>query len=404
MEPGPLVLTNHRMKAVDLVYFNAGGGHRAAAIALEAAICARGFDWQVRLVNLFDVLDPKDMFRKTTGMKPEQYYNARLARGWTIGLAQELRVLQAVIRLSHQSLVSRLRRHWARSKPDMVVSLLPNFNRAMCQGLAMARPQAPYVTVLTDFADLPPHFWIEPRQVQHYICGTPFAMHQALAAGCHPTRVHATSGMIIHPDHYADLDVERRGELRRLGFDPDRPVGIVMFGGHGSRVMRRIARRLDDVQLILICGHNAPLVEELREMRASAARLVLGFTSQMRTYMRLADFFIGKPGPGSISEAVHNGLPVIVVRNAWTMPQERYNAEWVLENDTGVVLDSYKSIRGGVAEVVGRMQHYRIGVRRVHNRAVFEIPGILNDVLTTPARVRIDLVQHLRTAESLHLI
>ena len=42
--------------------------------------------------------------------------------------------------------------------------------------------------------------------------------------------------------------------------------------------------------------------------------------------MQLADFFIGKPGPGSISEAVQQGLPVIVVDNAWTMPQERYNA------------------------------------------------------------------------------
>jgi UDP-N-acetylglucosamine:LPS N-acetylglucosamine transferase len=392
------------MKTVDLVYFNAGGGHRAAAIALEAAIRSQGLDWQVRLVNLFDVLDPQDMFRKTTGMKPEQYYNGRLARGWTIGLAQELRVLQAVIRLSHKQLVSRLRRHWARSKPDMVVSLLPNFNRAMCQAAAMAQPLAPYVTILTDFADLPPHFWIEPRQSQHYICGTPHAVRQALSAGCNPELVHATSGMIIHPDHYADLALDRRAELRKINFDPDRPVGIVMFGGHGSRVMRRIARRLDDVQLILICGHNAALAEDLREMRASAPRLILGFTTQVRTYMRLGDFFIGKPGPGSISEAVQQRLPVIVVRNAWTMPQERYNAEWILENDTGVVLDSYKAIRTGVGEVIEHIDHYRVGVNRIRNEAVFEIPKILDRILMTPVRVGVNVVQHFRSAERLHLV
>ena len=39
-------------------------------------------------------------------MKPENYYNARLARGWTLGLAQELRILQALIRLSHKSLIT----------------------------------------------------------------------------------------------------------------------------------------------------------------------------------------------------------------------------------------------------------------------------------------------------------
>ncbi len=73
------------------------------------------------------------MFRRTTGVKPEDYYNVRLARGWTLGLAQELRILQMLIRLSHKSLISQLRRHWQATQPDLVVSLVPNFNRAMYQ-------------------------------------------------------------------------------------------------------------------------------------------------------------------------------------------------------------------------------------------------------------------------------
>jgi len=157
------------MTTIDLVYFNAGGGHRAAAAALETALHESVPPWSVRLVNLFEVLDPKDVFGKTTGLKPEQYYNARLARGWTFGLGQELKILQALIRLSHKSLVSVLQRHWQRTLPDLVVSLVPNFNRAMYQALKAARPNVPFVTVLTDFADSPPHFWIEPRQAQHLI-------------------------------------------------------------------------------------------------------------------------------------------------------------------------------------------------------------------------------------------
>ena len=137
--------------------------------------------------------------------------------------------------------------------------------------------------------------------------------------------------MIIRPDFYAPVTLDRRAELAKHGLDPDRPTGLVMFGGHGSRAMAGIARRLDDIQLILICGHNEVLAERLRLMPASAPRLVLGFTSEIRYFMQLADFFIGKPGPGSISEAVQQGLPVVVVRNPWTMPQERYNTEWVRE-------------------------------------------------------------------------
>jgi 1,2-diacylglycerol 3-beta-galactosyltransferase len=391
------------MKTIDLVYFNAGGGHRSAALALQTAIREQGRDWQIRLVNLFEILDPQDVFCKTTGVKPEHYYNIRLRKGWTLGLAQELRILQALIRVSHRSLIGQLRRHWQTCSPDMVVSLVPNFNRAMYQAFAIAQPGAPYVTVLTDFADLPPHFWIEPRLPQHLICGTPRALAQAHAAGCSPSHIHQTSGMIISPDFYHDLHINRDAEMRKLGLDPNRPTGLVMFGGHGSRIMRSIARRLDDVQLILVCGHNAALADELRAATAHAPRVVVGFTSQMRYFMQLSDFFIGKPGPGSISEAVHQGLPVIVVRNAWTMPQERYNTDWVLENEVGVVLESFKAIRSGVAQLTNGIERYRAGVRAIRNRAVFEIPEILDRLLAMPVRIGVDVFQHFRPAQRLHL-
>ena len=77
------------MKTVDLIYFNAGGGHRAAAQALEQAMLWR--PWRVRLVNLTEVLDPQGLFQKLTGMAPEDLYNKRLASGFTLGLAQELK-------------------------------------------------------------------------------------------------------------------------------------------------------------------------------------------------------------------------------------------------------------------------------------------------------------------------
>ncbi|HEY0746389.1 MAG TPA: glycosyltransferase, partial [Steroidobacteraceae bacterium] len=388
---------------IDLVYVNAGGGHRSAATALDMAIREQGRDWQVRLVNLFEILDPQDVFRRATGVKPEDYYNVRLARGWTLGLAQELRILQVLIRLTHKSLVSQLRRHWQESEPDLVVSLIPNFNRAMYQALSLARPNVPYATVLTDLADFPPHFWIEPHQAQHIICGTPCAAAQARATASKLSQVHETSGMIISPNFYRDMKLDRRAEMQKLQLDPARPTGLVMFGGHGSRAMRGIAKRLDDVQLILVCGHSEKLAAQLRAMHARAPRVVVGFTSKISYYMQLSDFFIGKPGPGSISEAVQQGLPVIVVRNAWTMPQERYNTQWVVENGAGIVLDSFKTIDAGVAQVIASLDLYRHAVGRIRNRAVFEIPDILESILTAPPRVGIDLIQHFRAAERLHL-
>src|SRR5262249_55050602 len=158
---------------------------------------------------------------------------------------------------------------------------------------------------------------------------------QAIAAGCPPYRVHCTSGMILRPEFYAREPIDRVAERARLGIDATTPTGLGLFGGTGSQVMKRIAQRLPTTPLILLCGRNAALAAELQAMPAEAPRVVVGFTSDVPRWMRLADFFIGKPGPGSLSEAVQQRLPVIVTRNSWTMPQERWNTEWVIERGVG---------------------------------------------------------------------
>jgi 1,2-diacylglycerol 3-beta-galactosyltransferase len=100
--------------------------------------------------------------------------------------------------------------------------------------------------------------------------------------------------------------------------------------------------------------------------------------------MRLADFFIGKPGPGCISEALVMGLPVIVERNVWTMVQERFNTDWIVRNQLGIVLPSLRQIGGAVSTMLDREQFLRIraSVKALDNRAVFEVPEILEGLIS----------------------
>jgi hypothetical protein len=365
---------------VDFVYFDAGGGHRSAATALKTVIEQQNRPWEVRLVNLQEVLHSLDIFRKISGIRLEDIYNLMLAKGWTLGSAQGLKFMHGVIRIFRPGIVRLLEKYWAVQQPDLVVSLVPNFNFELCQSLRAARPGTPYVTILTDFADYPPHFWME-RQEQYFICGTAKAVEQARALGQSEQRIFRASGMILRPRFYETVTIDRAAERARLGLDPGRPTGLVLFGGQGSKVMLEIARRLSDTQLILICGRNSALATKLHEMRGGAPRFVQGFTNEIPYYMHLADFFIGKPGPGSISEAIAMKLPVIVERNAWTLPQERYNAEWVLENRTGMVLRNFREIDAAAKEMLASLDDYRVRVARIENRAVFEIPDILARIL-----------------------
>jgi 1,2-diacylglycerol 3-beta-galactosyltransferase len=379
-----LVTTGEPKKSVDLVYFDAGGGHRSAAQALEIVL-AEEQQCHSRLVNLQEVLAPIDVVRKVTGLDMQDLYNLILKNNWTLGSAAMLKLMHGVIRLLHAQQVKLLAEHWRETRPQLVVSLVPHFNRALFESLKKSLPEVPFVTILTDFADYPPHFWTE-RQDQFFICGSERAVAQARAVACDGEKVYRTSGMIVHPRFYRQVDIDRGSERQRLSLDPAMTTGLVMFGGQGSKVMLEIGRRLDstplEVQLIFICGRNPELVKRLESERRRHNRLVVGYTREVPYYMRLSDFFIGKPGPGSISEAILMDLPLIVDSTAFTLPQERYNAEWIREKQVGIVLRSFSKIREGVETLLepGRLARFRLNAAAIENRALFECADILHHI------------------------
>jgi 1,2-diacylglycerol 3-beta-galactosyltransferase len=92
---------------------------------------------------------------------------------------------------------------------------------------------------------------------------------------------------------------------------------------------------------------------------------------------------VGKPGPGSIAEALEMGLPIIVERNAWTLPQERYNAVWVREKEVGLVVKNFDHIVDVVQQLLEKetFAEFRCNAKKMRNRALFEIPEILSRIL-----------------------
>jgi len=369
-----------------IVFFDAGGGHRNAANAIKAVFEQQHIAWQVELMNLQELLDQIDPLQKVTKIRLQDGYNLLLRKGWTRFTPQLLVVLHGFIRMWHGSVLKALEAYWRNNPADIVLSVIPNFNRALGQSIQRAMPQAKFVTLITDFADYPPHFWIE-RESEYLICGTDRGVAQAVALGHRREKVFRTSGMVLNPSFYDSPAVDRRAERQKLGLDPDLPTALVLFGGHGSQAMLTIAKRLlaspANMQIIFICGHNEKLAAKLRRIHAAKPMFVEGFTQRVSYYMSLADFFIGKPGPGSIAEALHFHLPVIVESNARTMPQERYNADWIRENNAGIVLKNFGEIAGAVNQLLtgSRLDDLRTIVAAHENRAVYEAVEILEEIM-----------------------
>jgi Glycosyltransferase family 28 C-terminal domain len=375
------------MKKIHVVFHDGGGGHRNAAVALQTIAAQQGRDWLIELVQFQDLTDPLDVLRKLTGIRIQQQYNLMLQNGWTLGSKYVLRILQLTIRLFHGPMVRLLAEFWREHPADLLVSVIPHFNREIFESWNAVYPGRPFVTLITDLADYPPRFWIEPIKEQYVIAGTERAVEQARAFGHDNSHIFQASGMILRPEFYVEDNTDPAALRQEMGLRNDLPTAIVLFGGHGSTVMYYLTERLNTagvpLQLILICGRNEELAAKFRAKKWDMPVHIVGFTKEVHKLMRAADFLIGKPGPGSIAEAMVRKLPVLIECNAWTLPQERYNAEWVTEKRVGIVLKSFDDVVDGVRRMLepATLSEFRKNVAALNNRAIFEIPEMLAKLL-----------------------
>src|ERR1700730_14607570 len=383
---------NAKPRKIHIMYHDAGGGHRNAAFSLKSIIEQQNRPWQVNLVQFQELTDRLDVLRRVTGIRIQEQYNTLLRNGWTLGATSLLRVLQMIIRILHRPAGKLLTKYFREHPADLLVSVIPHFNRQLHESWSVACPGKPFATLITDLADFPPRFWIEPIPEQYIIAVTEKAAEQAREIGHDEQHIFRTSGMIVRPEFYAHETVDARELRMQMGLRGDLPTAIVLFGGYGSGVMHQIARRLDradvPVQLILICGRNEKLAAKFRAESWKFPVHVVGFTKDVHRLMYAADFMIGKPGPGSIAEAMVRHLPVLIECNAWTLPQERYNVEWVKEKEVGIVLDNFRSVADGVRKIVepATLARLKYNVKALNNRALFEIPEILAGLLLAPVQ------------------
>jgi hypothetical protein len=390
-------------KVIEIYTFDAGSGHRAATDALKGVLAEQYPDWDIRPVDLQKLLEPVDLVHKLTQKMPpsfrrileplapgivdgpfrsQEFYNMAISHGQTIGVSAMLSLLQYFLDTKAPEIEGILRDRWRAlaQKPDLVVSVIPNFNRLMFDALEGVFPSTPYVTIMTDLVDLPPHFWMEDQD-QFLICGTTEAYAQAKATGFYnPNKLFAVSGMMLRKDFYG-TPVSRRPPklMSKL------PTVIIMFGGNGSFVSEKIIQQLEEaqtkIQTIVMCGHNQELLASLRQRNNCHS---VAFTSDVPAYLRVADIFIGKPGPGCVSEALHMGCPVIVENNISTLPQERPNVDWIERNGVGIGVKSLKrGIASTVIDMLANLDLYKANIKNnlPCNRAVYEVADILGQIL-----------------------
>ena len=212
--------------------------------------------------------------------------------------------------------------------------------------LQAAKLDIPFVTVVTDLITFHPT-WIDPR-VTRCIVPTEAARSRAIGLGLAPEKL-AVYGQPVSLK-FAQPVADQATLRHQLGLDRARPTVLITSGGEGSgelfAIARAIAAQVSACQLMIVTGRNEALRQELTAIDWEIPTQIYGFVDNMAELMHAADLLVTKAGPGTISEALIAGLPMILAD--YIPGQETGNVEFVESNGVG----QYANEPAAIAQLV----------------------------------------------------
>lgn len=318
-------------KRIALLFGDTGGGHRSAAQAIAQGLrIVHGDEFDVELVNGLENLPP--IVSAFTETYPLWVNHARVL--YAIGFhASNDRKLVNALRSVFEPLSDPAADALVQDHPaDLYISCHPLFNDAIPPALRRIHRRARYIHVVTDLVS--GHVAHYSTNLDHLIVPTDKSRREAIKNGVPSGKITMT-GQPVSPDfcHRLGQREKMRGEL---GLD-DRLTVLLMGGGDGMGRLEATARQIAltdmPVQLLVVCGRNTTVKENLESLNPRIPMKVFGFVNNVPELMGAADVLVTKAGPGTICEAFIAGLPIVLYD---AVPgQEEGNVDYVVETGAG---------------------------------------------------------------------
>lgn len=353
--------TNERPRRVLVLMSDTGGGHRAAAEAIQAAAAIR-YPGELDFTMI-------DVFRRYTPFPfkyaPEIYpawvnYGAFL---WQLSylLSNARRRSQFAVNSFYFQWRDGVQQMLAEHQADLILCVHSIITRPVMKGLQELPQRPPFITVVTDLVSTHA-FWYE-KKVDRCLVPTQRAYERGLHFGLTEEQLRIT-GLPVHP-RFVDGLMDKAAARATLGLDADLPAVLLISGGEGMGPLFRIAEAINrkrlPCQLLIVAGRNSRLQARLEAHDWHQPTTIYGYVDFMPRLMAAADMIVTKAGPATITEACVAGLPLII---SGAIPgQEEGNVEFVVRNDIGV----YAPRPGQVAETLA--QWLREDPARLRERA-----------------------------------
>jgi len=338
----------------------AGGGHLAAAAALEEAWRAMRPDDVVEKIDLLKLFSP--LHRK---IYSEGYIKLveRAPELWGMMFAKTdnprlLRNLKRIQRKFPSGSKQRFARFVKQFKPDVVLCThyLP------LETLTPLREKKdgirPFVAcVVTDFEAHA--LWMESC-VDLYCVAAEETKARLVARGADAKNVIAT-GIPIAAKFSTKQDAN--AVRKQYGLRDDSPVLLVLSGGFGMGPVAEILAELDKAQgqfqTLVVTGRNEELRRELAAHDRKHPTHVLGFSTNMHELMAVADLIVTKPGGLTTSEALAMGRPLFILN---PIPgQEAANSDFLLERGAAAKANRVEDLPYRIEQLLGSKKLSEMG-------------------------------------------
>jgi 1,2-diacylglycerol 3-beta-galactosyltransferase len=337
-----------RVTNVLIAFSDTGGGHRAAAKAINVALHRHEATTRVTLVDPFALCERRlfygagDNYARVIDRAPFLWHAAFRLTNTAARVAFLQRLAWPLMRSTFERLA---RDHLC----DVIVSTHP----LLTAPLRRVFPQTPIVVVVTDLVTGHTSWYDNDADL---VCvPTPAAQEQAIRAGLPPERV-ALVGVPIMPAFVA-VPGEQRELHEQLGWSVQKPTVLLVGGAEGMGPLESIADAIDRAPLpcdiAIVAGRNVALAERLRRRQWRGTIHVYDFVEHFAVLMRASAVVITKAGPGTISEACASGCPLIL---SGAIPgQETGNVAFVTQGRAGVWAPSPLAVTAALnAWLVGR--------------------------------------------------
>lgn len=377
-------LAEHRPPRILFLMSDTGGGHRAAAEAICAAIPTLDVDPQPK-TTLIDFLvrgarapfnQIGRLYRPTVDYAPLAWLSLFRLTARSAGYRAALQLLDRVTRPGIKRLLDQ-------NPADLVVSVHPLANHVPAQVVHSMDSGTPFVTVVTDLATAHP-FWFS-AEVDRCLVPTETARQRAVQAGVPAEKVQV-AGLPIKPA-FAALRGQRDRLREELGFNADRVAVLLVGGGEGMGRLYEQAAALDEaglpLHLVVVAGRNERLRRRLRRRTWRVPTTVYGFVNNMPELMASCDIIVTKGGPGTVSEALAAGLPLLI--SGYIPGQEEGNVSYVVDGVAGVLATTpqaiVKQLRAWLDDGGDTLVRLSENARRLaHPHAAEEIASILIEI------------------------